>query len=180
MQPRIHGSQTPRRAGVNAFGFGGINAHVVLEEYTGPHAAAPLQYDWDSELFVLTGETRADLLAEARRLQDFLASAPKDLALRNLAWTLNCTRELKPVRLSVVAGSREDLAAKLRRAIERLSDQRTRRIREVDGIYFFSQPAGAAGKLAFVFPSDLDPAHSETPKVHQGLDSPEPRAFLLV
>ena len=154
-RPWIHGSrETPRRAGVNAFGFGGINAHVVLEEYTGPNVAAPLQYDWDSELFVVTGETRDGLLTEARRLQEFLASAPEDLALRNLAWTLNCTRELKPVRLSLIAASREDLGAKLGRAIERISDQRTKRIREVDGIYFFSQPAGPGGKLAFVFPGE--------------------------
>ncbi|WP_373650251.1 beta-ketoacyl synthase N-terminal-like domain-containing protein [Schlesneria sp. DSM 10557] len=28
---------TPRRATINAFGFGGINAHVLIEEYCGPH-----------------------------------------------------------------------------------------------------------------------------------------------
>jgi acyl transferase domain-containing protein len=31
-RPWIHGAKTPRRAAVNAFGFGGINAHAVLEE----------------------------------------------------------------------------------------------------------------------------------------------------
>ena len=38
-RPWVHGSDEPRRAGVNAFGFGGINAHAVLEEYDGPAPA---------------------------------------------------------------------------------------------------------------------------------------------
>ncbi len=31
-RPWIHGLSTPRRAAVNAFGFGGINGHAILEE----------------------------------------------------------------------------------------------------------------------------------------------------
>lgn len=38
----IRDSRTPRRAAVSAFGFGGINAHVLLEEWTGKEPVAAL------------------------------------------------------------------------------------------------------------------------------------------
>jgi acyl transferase domain-containing protein len=39
-RPWVHGADQPRRAGISAFGFGGINAHAVLEEHRGPVGAA--------------------------------------------------------------------------------------------------------------------------------------------
>ncbi|MEA3274278.1 MAG: type I polyketide synthase [Pseudomonadota bacterium] len=39
LRPWIHGGPSPRRAGIDAFGFGGINAHAILEEYREPEAA---------------------------------------------------------------------------------------------------------------------------------------------
>ncbi|PIU20142.1 MAG: type I polyketide synthase, partial [Elusimicrobia bacterium CG08_land_8_20_14_0_20_59_10] len=37
----LRDSKTPRRAAVSAFGFGGINAHVLVEEYAGTFAPLP-------------------------------------------------------------------------------------------------------------------------------------------
>ncbi len=47
-RPWIRRPGSPRRAGVNAFGFGGINAHVVLEEHTSSDAGPDLRLKWPS------------------------------------------------------------------------------------------------------------------------------------
>jgi acyl transferase domain-containing protein len=154
-RPWIHGSsKTPRRAGVNAFGFGGINAHAILEEYTGPNQAPWLQRDWDSELFVFSGESRAAVADDAQQALQLLREAGDGLALKDLAWTLNCNRPMGPVRMAVVGLSHTDLAAKLERAVKRLGDEKTRNIKEIEGIYHFKEPLGLNGKLAFLFPGE--------------------------
>jgi len=154
-RPWIHGSpEAPRRAGVNAFGFGGINAHAVLEEYTGPAPRPPLlQHAWDSEAFVLSADTRPALVAAGERLLGFLEKEPA-ASLKDLAFTLNAAREPGAVRLAIVASSVEDLRAKVRRALDRLRDERCQRIRELEGIYFAASPLAAEGTLAFVFPGE--------------------------
>jgi acyl transferase domain-containing protein len=154
-RPWIHGSsKTPRRAGVNAFGFGGINAHAILEEYTGPHQAPWLQRDWDSELFVFSGENRAAVAKDAQQALQLLREGGDGLSLKDLAWTLNCDRPMGPVRMAVVGLSHKDLMAKLERAIKRLGDEKTRNIKEIEGIYHFKEPLGLEGKLAFLFPGE--------------------------
>ena len=154
-RPWIHGSsKNPRRAGINAFGFGGINAHAILEEYTGSNQAPWMQQEWDSELFVFSGENRAEVAADAQRTLDLLNQGGDALSLKDLAWTLNCNRPIGPVRMAVVGLSHTDLAAKLERSIKRLGDEKTRNIKEIEGIYHFKEPLGLNGKLAFLFPGE--------------------------
>lgn len=155
-RPWIHGSsKAPRRAGVNAFGFGGINAHAILEEYTGPNAAPWLQQEWDSELFVFSGASRGEVLRDAQEtLRLMQQPSGATLSLKNLAWTLNCQRPMGPVRMAVVGASQADLEAKLQRACQRLGNERTKNIKDIEGIYFFQEPLARQGKLAFLFPGE--------------------------
>jgi acyl transferase domain-containing protein len=154
-RPWIHGSRaTPRRAGVNAFGFGGINAHAVLEEASDESPALSLHQTWDSELFVITGDDRQGVVSGIARLRELVVASGPELVLKDLAWAENSKRALKPLRLCIVASSAEDLRAKLDRTAKRLGEKRAERIRDKDGVYWFEKPLMHSGKLAFVFPGE--------------------------
>ncbi len=154
-RPWVHGGQEPRRAGINSFGFGGINAHAVLEEYPEPKET-PLpghQSQWDSEVFVLEGDSREALVVRARRLAEYVGGSP-EVALKDLAYTLNSGLNQMPYRLSLVASTAAELKQKLEHAVERLADPACRQMKNRDGIYFFEAPLARQGKLAFLFPGE--------------------------
>jgi len=101
--------QLVRRAGVSAFGAGGANAHVVLEEAPAP---APRAHAHGPHLFLLSARSEADLLAMAARLRAHLERAPQTLAA--VAFTLALGREPLAERLALVAGDLGELCAGLR------------------------------------------------------------------
>ncbi len=155
-RPWINGSaDKPRRAGVNSFGFGGVNAHVVLEEY--PEQAAYEQRNllpWDNEVCILEAASREDLINNADGLRAYLASATEPPLIKDVAYTLNCRLSGMPYRLSIVAASVADLVEKLAHAVKRMSDPECQQIKDNRGIYFFARPINREGKLAFMFPGE--------------------------
>jgi acyl transferase domain-containing protein/phosphopantetheinyl transferase len=153
-RPWIHGGAEPRRAGINAFGFGGINAHAVLEEVGEADHRAHLP-PWDSEVLVLESETAEGLAEQARRLAAALAG-PGSVGLADLAFTLSrqVGRVERPLRLAVVATSVGDLEGKLEKAVERLERPGCARIKGMSGSYYESAPLGRDGKVVLVFPGE--------------------------
>lgn len=106
----------PRVAGVSAFGIGGTNAHVVLEEV--PPRGAPARDDRPQTL-VVSARTASALADSLARLRAHVEASPDD-ALPSLAWTLQVGRRRQAHRAAIAVRTREDalhaLQADARRA----------------------------------------------------------------
>jgi amino acid adenylation domain-containing protein len=100
----------PLLAGVSAFGVGGTNAHVILEE---PPPRTPSAAASGPQLLMFSARTPSALASAAARLADHLVSHP-DGNLADTAWTLATGRKGFAQRGFVVAGSAPDAEAKLR------------------------------------------------------------------
>ena len=113
----------PRRGGVSAFGVGGTNAHVVVEEAPEPPARPASRAP---HLLPLSARTPPALAAAARRLADHLEAHP-ELDLGDVAFTLQAGRRAFDHRLFAVARDRDEAVAALRAAERLPSGQPERR-----------------------------------------------------
>jgi phthiocerol/phenolphthiocerol synthesis type-I polyketide synthase E len=96
-------SSSPRRAGVSAFGLGGTNAHVVLEEAPPP---SPVDRARPCELLVMSARSRESLDALTDALAAHLGTHA-DLELADAAHTLKLGRRAFAYRRAVVCSTRE-------------------------------------------------------------------------
>lgn len=100
----------PRVAGVSSFGFGGVNAHVVLEEYI---SADKEKYTGTSPaIILLSAKTTERLKARAGDLISFIDAHPA-LSIHDLAYTLQTGREHMQERMAVAVDSLEELKERL-------------------------------------------------------------------
>ncbi|WP_019634550.1 type I polyketide synthase [Actinomadura atramentaria] len=91
---------TPRRAGVNALGIGGTNAHAILEQ---PPVQPPADTGRGSQLLVVSARS-PEALAELSSSLAAAVSARPSGSLADIAWTLQDGRPAHPYRAFAVAG----------------------------------------------------------------------------
>ncbi|WP_158626939.1 type I polyketide synthase [Corallococcus sp. AB032C] len=171
-QPRPWTSPNgPRRAGVSAFGIGGTNTHVILEEAPKSAAPAPSRRAW--HVLPLSARTPAALDAATERLAAHLDANP-NVSLADVAYTLQVGRHAHEHRRAVVVKDVADAKAALRDARRLLGGSGTNTRRPV--VFLFSGQGSQyvdMGRGLYeqepVFRTEVD-ACAEKLKPHLGLD----------
>jgi amino acid adenylation domain-containing protein len=108
----------PRRAGISSFGFGGVNSHVVVEEYPAPQLQEG-EAGAGPQLLVLSARAPAQLKAAARLLSEWIGRTargeadPDAASLADAAFTLQVGRDAMAERLAVIAGTHAEAARAL-------------------------------------------------------------------
>ncbi|WP_183362506.1 type I polyketide synthase [Geomonas limicola] len=145
-RPWLNHGETPRRAAVSAFGFGGSNFHVVLEEYGSRRTAT----DWDgnTQIIALSG-------ADATALTGNLAEIPAEAnwtALRTLAAASRASFDAAAAcRLTlVVERNKTNLASLVKNAQAMLAKNAQGSWQTPDGAYYSC--AAEPGQLGMLFP----------------------------
>ena len=127
----------PLRASVSAMGFGGINAHLVLESFVAgrratfsPHEHSLSRSSQDAELFLFAAETAEQLAQQVEKLVG-LAARVSRAEMTDLAAQLQKNLVAAEIRAAVVASKPAELAEKL----ETLAVVAAGRRQVADGIF---------------------------------------------
>ena len=141
----------PRRAAVNAFGFGGTNAHAILEEAPAAALAPPTLTAWPAELCVLSAHSAEALAAKLERLAAGLDKNP-GWRLAEIAAALSRTDESAQHRIGLVAKDVAGLVKSVAQSLVRLRDPQNSRWPTRGGVVYGDRRV--EGKMAFVFPGE--------------------------
>ncbi|MBP7190317.1 MAG: SDR family NAD(P)-dependent oxidoreductase [Rickettsiaceae bacterium] len=108
-------SKDTRRIGISSFGFGGANAHVVIEE--GPEYVLSSEQNKPCYLITLSAKHPDSLRQRTEDLHDYLKKHPES-PLEAIAYTLNIGRSHFDYRCALVVSSIKELQEKLEKVQE--------------------------------------------------------------
>ena len=139
----------PRRAGVSAFGFGGTNAHVVLEEAPTVEPSGPSR---PAQILTVSAGSEEGLDVATANLYEHLSRHP-ELSLADAAYTLKIGRRAFRHRRFVVC---RDIESALRR------------LKDGDGDRAFSGRHDGDRSVVFLTGADVAPLQAVARELYDG------------
>ena len=133
-------SEQPRRAAISSFGFGGTNAHVILEESRAMAAPPAAAGERPLHVLLLSGKNQAGLRALAGCFAELLEE-PQPSAWPDICFSANTGRASLPYRVAIVAdaGSAAGLLAAFAAG------------NQAEGLWSGTAAEGKPPKVAFLF-----------------------------
>ncbi len=141
-----------RRAGVNAFGFGGTNSHAIVEQAPAAALSPARLTAWPAELCVFSAESNDGLMTQLETLSAAIQRNPQ-WTLSEVAAALAGRDMARTHRMSIVAKDLPGLAKGLATSLTRLREGRdSDRWSARGGLAYGNRRED--GQLAFLFPGE--------------------------
>ncbi len=149
-------------AGVSAFGFGGINTHLIIESGGPPSPRlapqiserALLASEQESEIFVFGGRSKEEVMARVEAVLDDAPGLSQSDLIDLAAASSDGLPDDRSLRAAVVAGTAEDLAARSSELLRALASDAPAGAKRWalphEGVYLGA--GRAAGRIGFLFP----------------------------
>lgn len=160
-RPWIHDTRLPpRRAGINAFGFGGVNAHLVVEEVPAPTPShrglkcRPFENVMrrETELFAFTADSTSDLDRQLDAIGRFVDADRSGATPADIAASLTAELDGKrPIKLAIIGRDLPELRARIETVRTAIAAGDTASF-DTDDVYYSPAAAHHAGKIACLFP----------------------------